>query len=360
MQKCLYVEIFQTVYSRVARVCKNDQGGPRTYKNKWTSFLKARLNCSMPGAYPFYFDQVQAMSPVVSTKTDDKIIFGIFNTPENSITGSAVCSFRLSDITASFDGPFKGQSDTNANWLPIAKHEEPHQRPGSCHNNSKSLDDNYLNFIKKNNLMDKAVTSSINTPHFIKTSPHERLTTIAVDPAVSLSNGDVVDVLFVGTTRGRVIKLASYQENGETVTNVIEEMQVFPLHVAVNNILVVRPDTDQPRLVILSDHEVKSVPVHRCGDQDTCVTCVGVQDPYCAWNIQQQQCDTHQGSNVDSSSLLQNIASGFHPGCGSSSYSGKNIFKLYQQHELWKYPQDCGVLLACCCWNQLRKHECSL
>ena len=58
---------FQAVYSRVARVCKNDNGGPHTFKNKWTTFVKARLNCSMPGAYPFYFDQVQSMSQVVDT-----------------------------------------------------------------------------------------------------------------------------------------------------------------------------------------------------------------------------------------------------------------------------------------------------
>ena len=51
----------------MARVCKNDNGGPHTFKNKWTTFLKARLNCSMPGAYPFYFDQVQAMSRAVDT-----------------------------------------------------------------------------------------------------------------------------------------------------------------------------------------------------------------------------------------------------------------------------------------------------
>lgn len=318
-----YMNCGKAVYSRVARVCKKDNGGPHTYKNKWTTFLKARLNCSMPGAYPFYFDQVQAMSQVVQdSQTDDKLIFGIFNTPENSITGSAVCSFRLSDIADSFNGPFKGQNDANSNWLPIAKHDEPGARPGSCHNDSKSLDDKYLNFIKENTLMDKAVESSIN---YIKTSPHERLTAIAVDPSVSLANGDSVDVLFVGTTRGRVIKMASFKDqDGTPRTNVIEEMQVFPLHVAVNNILVVKPKTDdeQTRVVVLSDHEVKSIPVQRCLDQDVCNACVGIQDPYCAWNIQQQTCDTHQGSRVDASSLLQNIGKGFHPGCGtSSSYS---------------------------------------
>lgn len=50
---------FQIIYSRVARVCKHDKGGPHQSRNKWTTFSKARLNCSVPGEYPFYFDEIR-------------------------------------------------------------------------------------------------------------------------------------------------------------------------------------------------------------------------------------------------------------------------------------------------------------
>ncbi|MBN3311831.1 SE3AB protein, partial [Atractosteus spatula] len=40
----------KVLYSRVARVCKNDIGGQRSLVNKWSTFLKARLVCSVPGA----------------------------------------------------------------------------------------------------------------------------------------------------------------------------------------------------------------------------------------------------------------------------------------------------------------------
>ena len=49
----------QAVYSRVARICKSDRGGPNKYKRSWTSYLKSRLNCSLPGEYPFYFDHLR-------------------------------------------------------------------------------------------------------------------------------------------------------------------------------------------------------------------------------------------------------------------------------------------------------------
>ena len=55
----------KSVFSRVARVCKNDAGGTRSLNAKWTSFLKARLNCSVPGNYPFYFDEIQDISKLI-------------------------------------------------------------------------------------------------------------------------------------------------------------------------------------------------------------------------------------------------------------------------------------------------------
>lgn len=47
-------------YSRVGRVCAADQGGPAPAQDRWASFLKARLNCSIPGeGAPFYFNQIR-------------------------------------------------------------------------------------------------------------------------------------------------------------------------------------------------------------------------------------------------------------------------------------------------------------
>lgn len=54
-----FMNFGKTVYSRVGRVCKNDRGGPYTLSKTWTSFLKARLNCSVPGEFPFHFDEIR-------------------------------------------------------------------------------------------------------------------------------------------------------------------------------------------------------------------------------------------------------------------------------------------------------------
>ena len=97
---------YQTVYSRVARVCKKDMGGAHKFRYKWTTFLKSRLNCSVPGEHPFYFNDIQSTSGFVRTagsSSADQVVYGVFTTPENSIAGSAICAFKLSDITDTFE-----------------------------------------------------------------------------------------------------------------------------------------------------------------------------------------------------------------------------------------------------------------
>ncbi|XP_053990442.1 semaphorin-1A-like, partial [Hylaeus volcanicus] len=54
-----YMNCGKAVYSRVGRVCQHDKGGPHAFSDRWTSFLKARLNCSVPGEYPFYFNEIR-------------------------------------------------------------------------------------------------------------------------------------------------------------------------------------------------------------------------------------------------------------------------------------------------------------
>lgn len=69
--------------SRVARVCKADLGGSqRVLEKQWTTFLKARLNCSVPGDSHFYFNLLHATSEIIHMQGRD-VILGLFSTPPN-------------------------------------------------------------------------------------------------------------------------------------------------------------------------------------------------------------------------------------------------------------------------------------
>lgn len=100
-----YMNCGKIVYSRIARMCKNDAGGKVILKDNWTTFIKARLNCSVAGDYPFYFDEIQSTSFV----PDENVVYATFTTPPNHIAGSAICAFNMSAINDAFSGPFKHQ-----------------------------------------------------------------------------------------------------------------------------------------------------------------------------------------------------------------------------------------------------------
>ena len=83
------------VFSRVARVCKNDNGGsPRVLERYWTSFLKARLNCSVPGDSFFYFDVLQSLTNVLQINHRPAVL-GVFTTQANRLDDFYLCSHAV-------------------------------------------------------------------------------------------------------------------------------------------------------------------------------------------------------------------------------------------------------------------------
>ncbi|XP_071446082.1 semaphorin-1A-like isoform X8 [Hetaerina americana] len=324
-----YINCGKTVYSRVARVCKHDKGGPHQFGDRWTSFLKSRLNCSVPGDYPFYFNEIQSTSEIIEGNYGDrkaKLIYGVFTTPINSISGSAVCAFTMEDILDSFEGPFKEQETMNSNWLAVPVTKVPEPRPGQCVNDSRTLPDVTVNFVKSHGLMDEAVPAFFGLPVVIRISMQYRFTMIAVDPQVRTSDGKAYDVLFIGTDDGKVIKAinsASYETTKKVNPVIIEEIQVFPINIAIKNLYVVRMSDkiEDSKLIVVSDDEIQAIKLHRCSSDKvtSCRECIALQDPYCAWDPQQQLC-LAVGSPEWSvgNRFIQNVAVGEHPMCAEA------------------------------------------
>ncbi|KAL0851129.1 hypothetical protein ABMA28_006995 [Loxostege sticticalis] len=299
-----YMNCGKAVYSRVARICLNDKGGPHTFSDRWTSFLKTRLNCSMPGEYPFYFDEIQATTELISGiygsgGNRNDIVYAVFTTPQNAIGGSAVCAFAMRDIIDAFEGQYKGQESMNSNWLPLEKEKVPSPRPGSCVEDSRTLSDSAVNFIKTHPLMDKAVPSFLARPLLIRVSLQYRFSAIAVHPQVQAMNGNKYDVIYVGTDDGRVIKAVNVASNEGVIdasddysrspvrTAVISEVQVLPQGVPIKQMHVA---LTTEKLIVASSDIIKSITLSHCGNVQTCRDCVLLQDPHCAWDAKQQQC----------------------------------------------------------------------
>ncbi|KAM3938955.1 semaphorin-6A isoform 3-T3 [Leptodactylus fuscus] len=293
-----YNSMGKVVFPRVAQVCKNDMGGSqRVLEKQWTSFLKARLNCSVPGDSHFYFNILQAVTDVIHINGRD-VVLATFSTPYNSIPGSAVCAYDMADIASVFTGRFKEQKSPDSTWTPVPDERVPKPRPGCCagsatverYATSNDLPDDTLNFIKTHPLMDEAVPSIVNKPLFLRTMVRYRLTKIAVDTAAGPYQNHTV--VFLGSERGVVLKfLARTGYSGFLSDSLfLEEMNVYNTEkcnyegTEDKKIIGMQLDKQNNALYVSFSTCVIWVPLARCERHMKCKkTCIASRDPYCVW-----------------------------------------------------------------------------
>uniref|UniRef100_A0A8C5RI12 Semaphorin-6D n=1 Tax=Laticauda laticaudata TaxID=8630 RepID=A0A8C5RI12_LATLA len=287
----------KAVYSRVARICKNDMGGSqRVLEKHWTSFLKARLNCSVPGDSFFYFDVLQSITDIIEISGIPTVV-GVFTTQLNSIPGSAVCAFNMEDIEKVFKGRFKEQKTPDSVWTAVPEDKVPRPRPGCCakhgpaeaYKTSIDFPDETLSFIKSHPLMDSAVPSVIEEPWFTKTRVRYRLTTIAVDHSAGPYQN--YTVIFVGSEAGMVLKiLAKTKAFSLNDSILLEEIDAFN-HAKCNGdgeedkkVVSLQLDKEHHALFIAFSSCIIRIPLSRCERHGSCKkTCIASRDPYCGW-----------------------------------------------------------------------------
>ncbi|XP_058640612.1 semaphorin-6A isoform X4 [Onychostoma macrolepis] len=292
-----YNSMGKVVFPRVARVCKNDRGGSqRVLEKQWTSFLKTRLNCSIPGDSHFYFNILQAVTNVIHISGRD-VVMATFSTPYNSIPGSAVCAYDMADIAAAFTGRFKEQKSPDSTWTPVPEEKVPRPRPGVCAGSSSGekfkvsneFPDETLNFIKLHPLMDEAVPSIANRPWFLKTMVRYRLTRIAVDNAAGPHRNHTV--VFLGSERGIVLKFLAKMRSGFLNDSLfLEELSVYnPEKCSIDGvedkrIISMQIDSRSHSLFVAFTSCVVKVPLSRCERHGKCKkSCIASRDPYCGW-----------------------------------------------------------------------------
>ncbi|XP_043328018.1 semaphorin-6D isoform X9 [Cervus elaphus] len=287
----------KAVYSRVARICKNDMGGSqRVLEKHWTSFLKARLNCSVPGDSFFYFDVLQSITDIIQINGIPTVV-GVFTTQLNSIPGSAVCAFSMDDIEKVFKGRFKEQKTPDSVWTAVPEDKVPKPRPGCCakhglaeaYKTSIDFPDETLSFIKSHPLMDSAVPPIADEPWFTKTRIRYRLTAVAVDHSAGPHQN--YTVIFVGSEAGVVLKvLAKTSPFSLNDSVLLEEIEAYN-HAKCNaeneedrKVISLQLDKDHHALYVAFSSCVIRIPLSRCERYGSCKkSCIASRDPYCGW-----------------------------------------------------------------------------
>uniref|UniRef100_UPI00398E876D semaphorin-6A-like isoform X5 n=1 Tax=Pristiophorus japonicus TaxID=55135 RepID=UPI00398E876D len=341
-----YNTMGKVLFPRVARVCKNDRGGSqRVLEKQWTSFVKARLNCSVPGDSHFYFNILQSVTDVVHINGRD-VILATFSTPYNSIPGSAVCVYDMEDIATVFTGRFKEQKSSDSTWTPVPEDRVPKPRPGCCagsvllerYGTSNRFPDDTLNFIKTHPLLDEAVPSIDNRPWFLRTMVRYRLTKIAVDNAAGPYQN--YTVVFLGSEKGIVLKFLAKANTGFINDSIfLEEINIYNVEKCsvdgVEDRRIVGMQLDKPSnsLFVAFSTCVVRVPLARCERYSKCKkTCVASRDPYCGW-LKEGSCA--QLSPATTSAFEQDIEHGNTDGLGDcqNSFVALNDFST-TPHEM--------------------------
>ncbi|KAK2171511.1 hypothetical protein NP493_1055g00005 [Ridgeia piscesae] len=297
-----YMNCGTAIYARVARVCKRDEGGMSVLEKRWTSFVKARLNCSLPGNYPYYFNELN------DVYQQDGLFYGVFTTPRNGQFGSAVCAFTRAEIEAAFNGNFKQQLDTMYKWMKVKDSDVPTPRPGLCSNDSQNQPDNVLQFIKTHPLMDAAVRPKKGYPMFQQDNVLFR--NIVVDTV------NEYKVFFLGTDRGEIHKVVQWTDGNSHKSRTLAVWK--PFGNTVNPVWQMKLNKKQ--LYLGSDLNVLQLPVEQCESYTLCTECI--RDPYCGWD------ETWHTCAINRTGLQQGVKED-HPAefcdnfCPAKSYSTK-------------------------------------
>ncbi|XP_041940594.1 semaphorin-5B isoform X4 [Alosa sapidissima] len=287
----------KTVYSRVARVCKNDIGGRFLLEDTWTTFTKARLNCSRSGEIPFYYNELQSTFYL----PEQDLIYGIFTTNVNSIAASAVCAFNLSAITRAFNGPFRSQENPRSTWLPTPN-PNPNFQCGTIEDDgpNEGLTERSLQDAQRLFLMNDVVQPVSVDP--LVWQDDVRFSKLVVD--IVQGQDTLHHVMYIGTEYGTILK-ALATTNKSLQGCYLEEMQLQPrgLREPILSLQILHGDR---MLFVGLRNKVVKIPLARCSAYQNQQTCLDARDPYCGWDQKQRRCTTIEDSS-DMSKWSQNI-----------------------------------------------------
>ncbi|KAG7477093.1 hypothetical protein MATL_G00090450 [Megalops atlanticus] len=295
---------------RIARVCKGDLGGQRTLQKKWTSFLKAKLVCSMP-ELNFVFNVVHDVFILKTADWKDTVIYGVFTSQWGNVGLSAVCAYNMTSVEEVFSkGKYMQKATVEQSHTKWVRYNgiTPSPRPGACINNhyrlqninnSLHLPDKTLQFVKDHPLLEDPVLPIGNGPKLI--TKDVNYTQIAVERVQALDN-NVYDIIFTGTDKGVLHKSVVY----EGVVHTIEEIQLLRNAEPIKTLLLSSQGTRF--LFAGSDSGVVQSPMAFCHKYPSCEDCILARDPYCAWDPESLACrNIFQDQDITRSKLIQSL-----------------------------------------------------
>uniref|UniRef100_A0A915DLD3 Sema domain-containing protein n=1 Tax=Ditylenchus dipsaci TaxID=166011 RepID=A0A915DLD3_9BILA len=274
-----------STYSRVARVCKSDKGGPRNYyETEWTSFVKARLNCSIPEKNkPFYFDEIISVSNVTKSRDGRSIVYATFVSEFNFLRHSVICAFDLAQIDRLFEqSDYMAFDGERRKWVRQPRDEKT-SKIGQCQPNSRLLSEDEAITVRKFPIMADSIPNVFTASGAVgihRGSDHYNQ--IVVLQNVEFHEG-LADVLYVATDQGNIIKMINLVGFGNTETG--QHSSAKKYYDSVSKLPIRRLLISKNKyLIVVTDPVVYRLPLQMCSAHGSCDECIGSRDPHCVWH----------------------------------------------------------------------------
>ncbi|NWW06838.1 SEM4D protein, partial [Oreocharis arfaki] len=110
-----------------------DQGGLVILQKKWTSFLKARMICTIPDKN-LIFNVINDVFLLKSPTLKEPVIYGVFTPQLNDVGLSAVCAYNLSAVEEVFSkGKYMQSATVEESYIKWVRYngEIPNPHPGA-------------------------------------------------------------------------------------------------------------------------------------------------------------------------------------------------------------------------------------
>lgn len=261
-----YTDSENKIFSRVAKVCKNDRGGGSIERNqkKWLSYQKARLNCSLPGFEPYYWDDIYDVY-----EAGDKF-YALFFKLGGDHNSSAVCVYTKSEIFRVFGGSFRRLVNKTWETLPLGMHPDPRLDNCYLHDTRPSSFDGPQT-VSRYQLMAENVDSLYGRPIYSKTGVQFLKIVVHPDKHGSGSN------IYLATDSGDVHSLFLYN-CGDSDFELWENAVFSPLD---NPIWTMKLLENKTSIYLGTDYEVAKINYTVCTEYKKKDNCI--HDVLCYW-----------------------------------------------------------------------------
>ncbi|CAF0757959.1 unnamed protein product [Rotaria sordida] len=262
------------IYSRVARICKYDDGTMK-FSDTFRSYSKLRLLCSkklLNEINSFDFNELQSIYFYSSLN----LIYGAFNLPKSGLIGSAICIYTVDQLESVFKSSFLTQKSNESYWITSSTEQEIEKCELNSSNNISSIPSGrVLRSGVLQSSFDALILDDIRIGHLLVDHFYD------------------VTIFFVITLDDLWLRKYSLitNENNKKLC-LIEQIELKPSMISSNDWKINKVEfiSKTKEIILTTSISVLKIPVERCNRFNTSHLCIASMDPYCIWDNYYQRC----------------------------------------------------------------------